>query len=277
MQKETKEDVQRRVDAVQVKVKRYMREPWTIYQKPFRITENLYFVGTQYVSSYLIDTGEGLVLIDCGFAETFYQVVNNIYEIGFSPKEIRYLFLSHGHFDHCGAAGLLQQMSGASVYIGQGDHFFFTERRDLIHYVDHVFDFSIAGSYPYDEPWTIGNTTFRFVHTPGHTPGCTTILFNSTVNGRAVTCAMHGGLGVNGLTFDELDRANLPRMLKQAFYDQLCLCEKFEVDITCPSHNHNCDILSRALRDDGSGEAFCDPDAWSAMLQATKEKFHALP
>jgi len=254
-----------------------MREPWTIYQKPFQITDSLYFVGTQYVSSYLIDTGEGLVLIDCGFIETFYQLINNIYEVGFSPKDIRYVFLSHGHFDHCGSAGLLQHLTGAPIYIGQGDHFFFTERRELIHYDDHVPEFSIAGGYPYEEPWTIGNTTFRFVHTPGHTPGCTTILFNSTLKGEPVTCAMHGGLGVNGLTYDELDQANLPRSLKQAFEDQLIACQEFEVDITCPSHNHNCDIISRAAKDDGSGKAFIDPSAWKAMLQATHEKFLALP
>lgn len=79
-------------------------EPWTLAQKPFKVIENVYFVGNTWVSVYLIDTPEGLILIDCAYEENLYLLIDSIRGLGFDPKDIRHLLISHGHFDHCGAA-----------------------------------------------------------------------------------------------------------------------------------------------------------------------------
>ena len=52
--------------------------PWTYYKRPFRIYGNLYFVGFQPASTHIIDTGEGLVIIDPGYQEFLYMVLENI-------------------------------------------------------------------------------------------------------------------------------------------------------------------------------------------------------
>ena len=75
-------------------------KPWKGAFPPFRIFGNLYFVGTKPSSTHIIDTGDGLILIDPGYCENFYLVINNIWELGFNPKDIKYILLSHCHFDH---------------------------------------------------------------------------------------------------------------------------------------------------------------------------------
>ena len=268
-----KELAQQKAAVLQAKIEGYYKQPWSLYQQPFQIADNLYYVGNRYVASYLLDTGAGLVLVDCGFTELLYQLIHNLHLLHFAPQDIRYVFLSHAHFDHCGATGQLQQMSGAEVYLGADDVFFFQDRRDLIVFEDRVPEFEISGTYDYSQPWTIGNTIFRFVHTPGHTPGCTTILMDTTLQGEPVTCAMHGGLGLNGLTHFELEANRLPARLHQDFYDQLVMCRTLKVDIPCPSHNHDYDILSLAQQDDGSHQIFRNPSGWRELMDRKIEQY----
>lgn len=68
--------------------------------KPFRMAGNLYFVGTCKASSHLIDTGDGLILIDTGYEETAEVVIESVTELGFDVRDIRYILHSHGHCDH---------------------------------------------------------------------------------------------------------------------------------------------------------------------------------
>ena len=57
--------------------------------EPFRIIGNVYFVGTFQASCHLIETEEGLILIDPGYSNTLYLVIRSIYELGFNPKDIK--------------------------------------------------------------------------------------------------------------------------------------------------------------------------------------------
>lgn len=275
-EKERAEDTEKRLNAIKEKIEGFYNRPWELYHEPFRVAGDIYFLGNRYVSSYLVDTGEGLILIDCGFKETLYQLFEGIRTLGFSPYEIKYLFLTHGHVDHCGAARFIQEYCGCRIYIGQGDRFFFTERRDLIMDEERVPEFPIDGSYTYGQPMVIGRTVFHFIHTPGHTPGCTSMLIETTDNGRKLVCGLHGGLGINGLSRGELERNRLPFSLQSQFYKSLLEAKEWKVDVVIPSHNHNYDILSRYREDDGSRSAFIDPAAWREMMEIQIEKLKTI-
>ena len=70
--------------------------------QPFRMYKNLYFVGAKKVSVHLIDTPDGLVLIDTGYPDMYEQIIDSISYLGFDPKNIYAIFHSHGHIDHFG-------------------------------------------------------------------------------------------------------------------------------------------------------------------------------
>lgn len=269
---ETAEERRARLRALQEKAARFYREPWTLYQEPFHVVGSIYYVGNTYVSTYLIDTGEGLVLIDPGFKETIYLVFDSIRKLGFDPKDIRHIFLSHGHVDHCGGTRFLQEYSHAKVWLGEGDAFFFTECPDLTAGIDHIAPFTIDEFYDYSKTFSMGSVSFRFVHSPGHTPGCTSIFVTTEHRGRKVVAAMHGGLGLNGLSYEELEENRLPRSLQADFVNGLRSIQNEAVDVVIVSHNHNYDILGRHRQDDGSGDAFIDPDGWKNMIQNVLEK-----
>ena len=68
-----------------------MNKPWESYMEPFKIMGNLYFVGCYSASSHLIDTNDGLILIDSGYPQSLYMLIDSIYKLGFSPYDIKYI------------------------------------------------------------------------------------------------------------------------------------------------------------------------------------------
>ena len=85
-----------------VKMEDICERPFEYAVEPFHIAGNLYYVGNSWVSVYLIDTGEGLILIDTAMPQTVYLTLEGIRRLGFNPKDIRLILLSHAHYDHCG-------------------------------------------------------------------------------------------------------------------------------------------------------------------------------
>ena len=93
---------------------RYGKEPWLGRMEPCKIIANTYFVGTYQASCHLIDTGDGLILIDPGYSNTLYLVVDSIRKLGFDPGDIRYILCTHWHGDHTAATRPLVGISGAA-------------------------------------------------------------------------------------------------------------------------------------------------------------------
>ena len=254
-------------------------EPWTLAQKPFKVIENVYFVGNTGVSVYLIDTPEGLILIDCAYEENLYLLIDSIRGLGFDPKDIRHLLISHGHFDHCGAARQLQEMSNCEIWINEKDAYFFTERRDLIAFEDRVPEFRIDHYYDSDQSICFGGMTIWPVPCPGHTPGTTSFFFEVEHEGRKLTVAMHGGLGTNTLSKEDLLTNGWPLSFQQGYLDMLRQMKRRSVDVLIPSHAGHAKtypFFDIAAQDDGTGNGFIRPNAWREMLEIKEQEMLAL-
>ena len=254
-------------------------EPWTLAQKPFKVIENVYFVGNTWVSVYLIDTPEGLILIDCAYEENLYLLIDSIRGLGFDPKDIRHLLISHGHFDHCGAARQLQEMSNCEIWINEKDAYFFTERRDLIAFEDRVPEFRIDHYYDSDQSICFGGMTIWPVPCPGHTPGTTSFFFEVEHEGRKLTVAMHGGLGTNTLSKEDLLTNGWPLSFQQGYLDMLRQMKRRSVDVLIPSHAWHAKtypFFDIAAQDDGTGNGFIRPNAWREMLEIKEQEMLAL-
>ena len=156
--------------------------------EPFQIFDNLYFVGIKAVASYVIETSDGLILIDTldGFEGFTDRLLSNIRELELDPMDIKYVFILQSHRDHYGGALELQTHIDALFGAAEEDWEVITNnlgdqapRKDLI-----LEDGSVI---------TLGDTTINFEHTPGHTPGTTSIRFSVFDEGREHLAYFHGG------------------------------------------------------------------------------------
>jgi metallo-beta-lactamase class B len=86
---------------------------WNQPVEPYRIVGSLYYVGASDITSYLIATPEGDILLDGGFVETAPIIEANIKKLGFKLKDVKILLSSHAHFDHAGGLAELKARTGA--------------------------------------------------------------------------------------------------------------------------------------------------------------------
>lgn len=96
-------------------------QPHTFWLEPFRVEGNLYFIGNKEIACYLIDTGEGLIILDTGYENCSGQFFNSIWSLGFDPRDVRMIFHTHNHQDHIASTNLLVQLSGARTYMSETD------------------------------------------------------------------------------------------------------------------------------------------------------------
>ncbi len=150
---------------------------WNEPQDPFRIHGNTWYVGTNGLSSILIETGNGLILIDGGLTQSAAQIDANIRELGFDPLDIKAILASHAHYDHVGGIAALQRMTKANVFTSEAGVSTLTSGRLQPDDPQYLAD-SDHGSFPPisnvvavgdGEFVSIGEVTVRAVHTPGHT------------------------------------------------------------------------------------------------------------
>jgi metallo-beta-lactamase class B len=151
---------------------------WNKAQPPFRIVGNTYYVGPHGLSSVLITSSGGHVLIDGDLPESAPLIVDNIRALGFRIQDVKVIVNSHVHSDHAGGIAELQRRTGARVVasewsaevlkkggVGKGDPQFGVLRP--IAAVKHVSTFHEG------EIIHVGDIAITPHLTPGHTPGGT--------------------------------------------------------------------------------------------------------
>jgi len=165
---------------------------------PFKIFDNLWYVGIQTSSPFLLTTSAGLVLFDATWDETADYVLENIRTAGFNPRDIRYLIITHAHIDHFAGAEKIRQATGARVGMSLPD-WEETERVQAIPGQGRQNpgprikrDLVIADG----QTMTLGDTTLKFYVTPGHTPGATSTELQVRDGARTYRALVPGGLGI---------------------------------------------------------------------------------
>jgi metallo-beta-lactamase class B len=150
---------------------------WNEPQAPFRIFGNTYYVGTAGLSVILIDSGDGLLLLDGALPQSVPLVADSIAALGFALADVRLIALSHAHYDHAGGVAALRRASGARVVTSR--HAANTlARGDLLeddpqYGGDGTAFPAVSGAQIVEDGGsvTIGDLTLTAVYTPGHTPG----------------------------------------------------------------------------------------------------------
>jgi metallo-beta-lactamase class B len=144
--------------------------------QPFHIAGDLYYVGMQGIGAYLIATPKGHILIDGGFESSAPLVLTNIRALGFQPRDVKILLITHAHFDHAGGLAALKRATGARLLALAAEKPALEQGR---HFGDNT---NGAGRFPAvkvdqviadGEVIRLGGAAVTAHWTPGHTIGCT--------------------------------------------------------------------------------------------------------
>lgn len=238
---------------------------------PFQVAPHIYYVGNSYVGSYLIESSDGLILIDQGFSETVHMLFESIRKLCFNPKDIKHLLISHGHVDHCGGTRLVQEYTGAKVYMSQIDYKMMKEHPEWVSLGNvNCLDFTVDYFYSDSTPLNFGDIEIETKLTAGHTPGTTSFfIYDYDFDGTKYRCAMHGGLGFNTMRQDFFEKyPTWPRDLSVSYLKSMESLIGEIVDIPLPSHPAQFPIMDKAGRyEDGDKNPFIDREAFGNMVR----------
>ena len=167
----------------------------TWYAKPYKVFDNLYFIGTRIHSAWALTTSAGIIVIDTLFDYAIEpEMIEGMTMLGLDPRDIKYVLISHAHGDHDQGAARLQSRYGAKIVMGAADWDATLQR-----------DASAPGGVPKRDiavgreglKLTLGDTVVDVIATPGHTPGTLSYFFPVKDAGRTLVIAYSGGTAFN--------------------------------------------------------------------------------
>ena len=229
--------------------------------EPFRIIGNVYFIGTYPASSHLIDTGDGLILIDTGYMDTLFLLINSIYKLGFSPYDVKYIIHTHWHSDHTEATAGFVKLTGAKTFIGEKD-------------AENVKKFFIPDVMLRDgDIIRLGNTEIEVMETPGHTEGTVSLFFETEENGVKYQVGTFGGAGANTLARGFFDYEGC----REEYRSSLERLRRKKVNVFIGNHVWNNDTETKAKILTLTGEnRFIDENIWYVFLDFCEERLDKL-
>jgi metallo-beta-lactamase class B len=168
------------------------RAQW--YAPPYRVFDNLYFVGTKIHSAWALTTSDGIIIIDTLFDYAIEpEIIDGLSKLGLDPRAVKYVLISHAHGDHDQGAALLQRR-GAKVVMGAADWEATLQRPTTAAGGVPTRDIAVG---PEGLKLRLGDTLVDVVATPGHTPGTLSYVFPVKDRGRPLVVAYSGGTAFN--------------------------------------------------------------------------------
>ena len=179
---------------------------WLMPFPGFKIVGNLYYVGTYDLGCYLIDTGDGLILINTGIMGSYPLIKENIEKLGFKTSDIKIITSTHGHSDHVGDIALFQKDApNSKMYMSErdtpslvsGGNFDYRRpppdgRGGLVYDPIRVDVKTKPGDHI-----KLGNADMTVLQAYGHTPGATSFSFQQTEGGKTYNVMIVNMNGIN--------------------------------------------------------------------------------
>lgn len=245
--------------------------------KPFpahRVIDNVYYVGSEELATYLITTPDGHFLINSGFDETVPLIRASVESLGFKMTDVKLLLASHAHSDHVAGHDRLRQLTGAKVYVMRGDdaviadggrgQYLYTDSRWAPCKVDHVLKDG--------EEVTLGGTTLVAQRTPGHTRGCTTWTWQAAERGKKYQVVVIGSPNVNP-GYRLVGNQEYPEIADD-FTKTFATLKKLPCDIFLGAHGNYYGMhakYERIGKDDAN--PFLDPKGYQAYVADREQVF----
>lgn len=260
--------------------KAFFENPSIARIDPFKIADKLYYVGDKKVCIHLIDSGDGLILLDSGYLGATYVLVDSIWRAGFDPRDVKWIIHSHGHSDHFGSSEEFRAMYGTKLAISRIDAEALRKNPELFlnktkypHSKIPEFDLEIEDG----DIFELGDVKIRCVLTPGHTDGVISFFFNVTDNGKTYLAGMFGGAGINAITLPYLYRNGRSENSPRDMLDSIDKIWDEPVAVHIGNHPYNSNTLEKREKQlKEGGNPFIAPDSWRNYLGEMKIKIEKI-
>ena len=189
-------------------------DDWNRDQAPFQIFGNTYYVGVRGLSSVLVTSADGHILIDGALPQSAPLIARHVEQLGFRMSDVKVILNSHVHYDHAGGIAELQKLSGAKVIAS--DIAAKVLRAGKVDRSDPQFE--VMRPYPgaknvealgTRDSVAVGKLKLRVIHTPGHTPGGTSWTWTSCEAERCLNVVY--GDSLNAISDDSFKYSGDPR------------------------------------------------------------------
>jgi metallo-beta-lactamase class B len=224
---------------------------------PHKIIGNVFYVGTESLSSYLVTTPQGHILIDSIYERNVPTIQDSVQKLGFKFEDIKILLGSHAHGDHQEGDGLVVKLTGARALAMAEDIPLLQSMRSPGGVPRPNYEVLRDGGEV-----KLGNVTLTAHHTPGHTPGCTTWTMKVQDGGRAYDVLIIGSVGVNPGT----NLVGNPQLVAQ-YRQSLKYLRSATVDVPLGSHPAMYNMAEKYARLQAGGPSpFIDPQGYQNEL-----------
>ena len=250
---------------------------WNRPVAPFRIADNLYYVGTEGIASYLIVTPAGNILLDTGLRESAPLVEASIRKLGFRVEDVHILLLSHAHSDHAGGLAAMKAATHARLLVSPGD------APELERGGKDDFAFANRMQFPPVKPdgllqdgvpVTLGGVSMTPHFTPGHTKGCTTWTMTVRDRGQLRHVVFAGSLSAPG--YQVVNNPKYPGMLKD-YHASIATMRALPCDIFLAAHAEQFGMAAKlaALKAHPDGpNPFVDPAGYLEYLDESEAELN---
>jgi metallo-beta-lactamase class B len=243
-----------------------------------KVVGNTYYVGSQALATYLITTPEGHILINSGFEETVPLIRIAVESLGFKLRDVKILLASHAHSDHVAGHALLQELTGAKVYVMEGD--------------DRTIASGGEGQYLYTTSrWKkcpvnrvlkdgdevqLGGVTLVARKTPGHTRGCTTWTWQAQEGDKSFDVVVIGSPNVNP-GYRLVENKDYPEIAAD-FARTFEVLKSLKCDVFLGAHGEYYGMPAKHKKLEAQAEKtdrnpFIDPEGYKAYVDLKEKAF----
>jgi metallo-beta-lactamase class B len=252
---------------------------WNVSQKPFQVYGNTYYVGVHGLSSILITSPEGHILIDGDLAESAPKIAANIQTLGFRIKDVKLILNSHIHYDHAGGLAELQKLSGAPVAASPSSAAVLKSGKSgpddpqfgILTPIKPVAKIKVIHD---GETLHVGPLALTAHFTPGHTRGGTSWTWQSCDQERCLNLAYVDSLSaISAPGFRFSSNTTYPQV-RTDFQKSFATVAALPCDILLTPHPGASDLFERLeKRDQGDTNAFIDRGMCKQLAQGAQASF----
>lgn len=253
---------------------------WTTPIAPFKISGNLYYVGSRDLAAYLVVTPRGNILINANLESSPPLIRHSVEQLGFKWAGTKILLSSQAHYDHAAGAAQVIRETHAKHMVMDGDVDVIKSggATDFDQTLDHFPPARVDRVLHDNDTVSLGGTTIVAHKTAGHTKGCTTWTLDTQEGGRTLHVVIVGGWAWNPavrLVSTPGKPASYPG-IEQDFDHAFATYHALPCDIFLGAHGVYFDMMGKLDRMPGQGASvWIDPQGYHQALDTKEAAFHA--